>query len=173
MLKLGDKWLSLNKKCVSDDKGSLRNTFLFKREFQHQTLFPKIHFCQWHLRWQHYQSQVLSTAKAAVSLLPLQACWAIYPSPQSAAASQKIAFASFQPYLQIGPIIFGYVGTVALTQHGDFLLNVLYLIFCLFQVNDFYGDHFLSPIVNAFEHLTKRALPDFLQFGEKLLWIRF
>lgn len=79
----------------------------------------------------------------------------------------------FQPYLQIGPIIFGYVGTVALTQHGDFLLNVLYLIFCLFQVNDFYGDHFLSPIVNAFEHLTKRALPDFLQFGEKLLWIRF
>ena len=79
----------------------------------------------------------------------------------------------FEPYLQIGPVIFGYVGTVALTQHCDFLLNVLDLIFCLLQVNDFYGDHFLSPIVNAFEHLAERALSDFLQFGKKLFWISF
>ena len=79
----------------------------------------------------------------------------------------------FKPYLQIGSIIFGYVGTVTLTQHCDLLLNVLYLIFSLFQINDFYGDHFLSPIVNALEHLAKRALPDFLQFGKKLFWICF
>ena len=79
----------------------------------------------------------------------------------------------FEPYLQVGSIIFGYVGTVALTQHCDFLLNVLDLIFCLLQVNDFYGDHFLSPIVNAIEHLAEGALPDFLQFGKKLFWICF
>ncbi|OBS59813.1 hypothetical protein A6R68_09062 [Neotoma lepida] len=33
------------------------------------------------------------------------------------------------------------------------------------KINDFYGNHFLSPIVNAFEHLTERALSDFLQLG--------
>lgn len=82
-------------------------------------------------------------------------------------------FASFEPYLQVGSVIFGYVGTVALTQHCDFLLNILDLIFCLLQVNDFYGDYFLSPIVNAFEHLAEGALPDFLQFGKKLFWICF
>lgn len=79
----------------------------------------------------------------------------------------------FKPYLQIGSIIFGYVWTVTLTQHCDFLLNVLYLVFSFFQINDFYGNHFLSPIVNAFEHLAKRALSDFLQFCKKLFWICF
>lgn len=38
----------------------------------------------------------------------------------------------FKPYLQIGSIIFGYVWTVTLTQHCNFLLNVLYLIFSFF-----------------------------------------
>lgn len=41
------------------------------------------------------------------------------------------------------------------------------------QVNDFYGDHFLGPIVNAFEHLAEGALPDFSQFGKKLFGICF
>lgn len=79
----------------------------------------------------------------------------------------------FKPYLQIGSIIFGYIWTVALTQHCDFLLNVLYFIFSFFQINDFYGNHFLSPIVNAFEHFTKRALSNFLQLGKKLFWVCF
>lgn len=78
-----------------------------------------------------------------------------------------------KPYLQIRSIVFGYVWTVTLTQHCDFLLNVLYLIFSFFQINDFYGNHFLSPIVNAFEHLAKRALSNFLQFCKKLFWICF
>lgn len=68
----------------------------------------------------------------------------------------------FKPYLEIGSIILGDVGTVTLAQHCDLLLNVLYLVLSFFQINDFYGDHFLSPIVNAFEHLAKRALSDFL-----------
>lgn len=79
----------------------------------------------------------------------------------------------FKPYLQIGSIVFGYIWAVALTQHCDLLLNVLYFIFSFFQINDLYGNHFLSPIVNAFEHLTERALSNFLQLGKKLLWIRF
>lgn len=81
-------------------------------------------------------------------------------APQPSAAERKARY--FKPYLQIGSIIFGYIWTVTLTQHCDFLLNVLYLIFSFFQINDLYGNHFLSPIVNAFEHLTKGALPNFL-----------
>lgn len=68
----------------------------------------------------------------------------------------------FKPYLEIGSIVLGDVGTVTLAQHGDLLLDVLYLVLGLFQINDFYGHHFLSPIVNAFEHLTKRALSNLL-----------
>lgn len=68
----------------------------------------------------------------------------------------------FKPYLEIGSIVLGDVGTVTLAQHCDLLLDVLYLVLGFFQINDFYGHHFLSPIVNAFEHFTKRALSNLL-----------
>lgn len=79
----------------------------------------------------------------------------------------------FKPYLEIGSIILGDVGTVTLAQHCDLLLNVLYLVLGFFQINDFYGNHFLSPIVNAFEHLAKRALSNFFQLGKKLFRVCF
>lgn len=63
-------------------------------------------------------------------------------------------------YLQIGSIILGDKRTVALAQNGDFLLNVLDVVLCLLQVNNFNGNNFLSPIVNSLIDLAKRAFSD-------------
>lgn len=122
----------------------------------------------------------LLNAKVKESLLALETCCVIRvlhghvcSLPGSAQYGTRGSSVIFKPYLQIGSIVFGYIWAVALTQHCDLLLNVLYLIFSFFQINDLYGNHFLSPIVNAFEHLTERALSNFLQLGKKLLWIRF
>lgn len=52
-------------------------------------------------------------------------------------------------------------------------MNVFDFILSLLQVNYLNGHYFLSPIVNAFEHLSKRAFPYPLQLGEQLLRISF
>lgn len=115
--------------------------------------------------------------KVSASLLVLKTCCAVrvlhVRLPGSAMRSIMEAVLFLKPYLEIGSIILGDVGTVTLAQHCDLLLNVLYLVLGFFQINDFYGNHFLSPIVNAFEHLAKRALPNFLQLGKKLFWVCF
>lgn len=56
-------------------------------------------------------------------------------------------------YLQEGAEVLGDVGTVALAEHRDLLLDVLDLIFCLLQVDGLDGNDFLSLIVDTFEHL--------------------
>lgn len=76
-------------------------------------------------------------------------------------------------YLQIGSIILGDKWTVALAQNCDFLLNVLDVVLCFLQVNNFNGNNFLSPIVNSLIDLAERAFSDPLQLGEKLLWVCF
>lgn len=78
-----------------------------------------------------------------------------------------------EAYLQIGSIILGDKRTVALAQNCDFLLNVLDVVLCFLQVNNFNGNNFLSPIVNSLIDLAKRAFSDPLQLGEKLLWVCF
>lgn len=163
--------------CLWWPNPAQKYTFLFEREFQQNTL-TRIYFNRWHLRWSNYQSQGLFTAKVRTFLLPLKACCAtdilrVHRSSSVKGCVTENRVPIFRPYLQVGSVIFGYIWAVTLTQHCDFLLNVLYLIFSFFQINDFYGNHFLSPKVNAFEHLTERALSNFLQFCKKLFWIRF
>lgn len=94
------------------------------------------------------------------NLLCCQSPWC--PLDWLGQAQHKGSTVIFKPYLEIGSIVLGDVRTVTLAQHCDLLLDVLYLILGFFQINDFYGHHFLSPIVNAFEHLAKRALSNFL-----------
>lgn len=74
-------------------------------------------------------------------------------------------------HLQVGAIVFGDKGAVALAQHSYLLLNIFNLVLSFLQVNDLDGHHFLSPIVNAFEDLAERTLANALQLGEELLWI--
>lgn len=76
-------------------------------------------------------------------------------------------------HLQIGAVVLGDEGAVALAQHRDLLLDVLDLVLRLLQVDDLDGHHLLGAIVDAFEHLSKRALANALQLGEQLLWICF
>lgn len=59
--------------------------------------------------------------------------------------------------LQVGAKVLGDVGTVALTQHRDLLLDVLDLILGLLQVDGLYGHYALTAIVDAFEHLHGAA----------------
>lgn len=76
-------------------------------------------------------------------------------------------------YLQIRSKILGDKRTVALAQNCDFLLNVLYVVLRLLQINHFDGNNFLSPIVYSLIDLTKRAFSYPLQLCEKLFWVCF
>lgn len=60
--------------------------------------------------------------------------------------------------LEIGTIVFRNVKAIALWKHHNLLLNVFYLIFGLFKVNDFNGNHLLCSSVNSFENLPKGSL---------------
>lgn len=77
----------------------------------------------------------------------------------------------FKAYLEIGSKILGDKGTITLTENCDLLLNVFYVVFCFFQINNLNGHNFLSPFVDAFKNFTKRAFPYPFQLGEKLLRI--
>lgn len=52
--------------------------------------------------------------------------------------------------------------TIALAEYGDLLLDVFDLIFCFLKIDGLDGHYVLSAAVDAFEHLTERALPDTL-----------
>ena len=80
-------------------------------------------------------------------------------------------FPEVKAYLQIGSVILGDKGTVALAENCDFLLNVFDVILCFLQINNFNGHNFLSPTVDAFKNFTKRAFPYPVQLCEVLLWI--
>ena len=41
------------------------------------------------------------------------------------------------------------MGTVALREHRNLLLDVLDLILCLFQVDDLHGHHLLGAVVDS------------------------
>lgn len=75
--------------------------------------------------------------------------------------------------LQIGAVVLGDVGRVALRENHDLLLNVLDLVLGLLQVDDLDGDHLLAAIVDALEHLAERAFAYSLLLGEDLLRIGF
>lgn len=72
-------------------------------------------------------------------------------------------------YLEVGAVVLCDVGAVTLAEHGDLLLDVLDLILSLLQVYGLDGNHILSAVVYALEHLTEGALPNTLQLGEQLL----
>lgn len=74
-------------------------------------------------------------------------------------------------YLQVGAEVAGDVRTITLAEHSDLLLDVLDLILCLFQVNDFDGHHLLGVVVDALVHLPKRALANAVKLGEEFLWV--
>lgn len=74
-------------------------------------------------------------------------------------------------HLQVGAVVLGDEGAVALAQDRDLLLNVFDLVLRLLQVNDLYRHHLLGAIVDALEHLAERALANALQLGEQLLGI--
>lgn len=56
-------------------------------------------------------------------------------------------------HFEVGAVILGDVGTVALAQHGDLLLDVLDFVLGLLQVDDLDGHHAERAVVDAFEHL--------------------
>lgn len=58
-------------------------------------------------------------------------------------------------YLQVGAIVPGDVGTIALAEHRNLLLNVLNFILSLLQVNDLDSNYFLGAVVDPFIHFTK------------------
>ena len=74
-------------------------------------------------------------------------------------------------YLEVRSEVFGDVGTVALRQHHDLLLDVLNLVLGLLEVDDLDSDHLLRSVVDAFEYLAEAALPDPLLFGEYQLGV--
>ena len=60
-------------------------------------------------------------------------------------------------YLEIRSIVACYMCRVTLRENGDFLLNVLNLILCLFQVNNLDGYHILWVIVNPIKTTSDRV----------------
>lgn len=85
----------------------------------------------------------------------------------------KARFSTRVTHLQVGAVVFGDEGAVALAQHRDLLLDVLDLVLRLLQVDDLDGHHLLRAIIDAFEDLAERALADALQLGEQLLGVGF
>lgn len=80
---------------------------------------------------------------------------------------------NIKDYLEIGSKVFGDKWTVTLTEDGDFLLDVLYVILRLLQINYFNGHNLLSPFINAFKNFPERAFSYFVQLGKELLWVSF
>jgi hypothetical protein len=74
-------------------------------------------------------------------------------------------------YLEIGSKVLGDERRIALTEDLDLLLDILDLIFGLFQVDDLDGDHLLGPVVDPFVDFAERALPDTLLLSEHKLRI--
>lgn len=58
-------------------------------------------------------------------------------------------------YLDIRADIFGDVGTIALRQNGDFLLNIFDFILGLFKIDNFDGNNLLGPPVYALIDLAE------------------
>lgn len=85
------------------------------------------------------------------------------PSTGCATEADKAA------HLEVGTVVAGDEGTVALRQHHDLLLDVLDLIFRLLQVDDLDGHDLLRPVVDPLEHLAERALADALLLREDQL----
>lgn len=77
----------------------------------------------------------------------------------------------FSTHLEIRPIILGDVWTVALRQHHYLLLNVLDLIFRLFEIDDLDGHNLLGPVVDTLEDLAEATLPNSLLFRKYQLGI--
>ena len=76
-------------------------------------------------------------------------------------------------HLEVGSVVAGDEGTVALREHHDLLLDVLDLIFGLLQVDDLDGHDQLGALVDALEHFAERALADTLLLGEDELRVDF
>lgn len=59
--------------------------------------------------------------------------------------------------LQVRAVVLCDVGTVALTEHRDLLLDVLDLVLRLLQVDRLDGNNALSAIVDTFKHLQDKC----------------